>query len=179
MRVNIQKKSINIGLNLGVFIFLIYSLVYIINPVIFLNEIFDIFIRITSIGFGIYSIIDNKKQLKGLISFKEAFTSYFACVATAYLIINLGMIFIFVILDPATSEMLHNKKIMLLEATRLDLLNSNNDTSILDLMIETYRNTFSYSISFIIQGYISKLLGNSIFGLMISLIFKKNNPQIA
>lgn len=179
MKVNIQKESMKIGLNLGVFIFLIYSLTYIINPKVFLNEFFDLFIRIIVIGFGIYSINRNKKLLKGLISFKEVFTSYFACIASAYFIVNIGMIFIFVILDPITAEMLHNEKIILLEISKLDLLNSNNDTSILDLLIENLKNTSSYSISFIIQGYIAKLLGNSIFGLIISLLFKTNNSQTA
>jgi len=92
MEINLNKNSFDIGIKLGILLFFITAIIYIVDINYFTNFLLMLSVyRIPVIAFGIYAVISNKKLNKGLLSFKEAFTSYFWCVVVGYFILNLGL----------------------------------------------------------------------------------------
>ena len=99
MEINIKKIAADMGLILGLILFLLNAIFYVIDLELFLNGA-SLISFVLVIGFGIYSIINSRKKLGGYISWNDSFISYLACVAVGMCIATLSQIFIFVILDP-------------------------------------------------------------------------------
>ena len=105
MKTILKKNSFDIGIKLGIILFLFTITIYAIDIKYFSNLFLMLGVyRIPVIAFGIYAIVNNKKLNKGFLSFKEAFTSYFLCIVLGYLIVNIGSIFIFKFYDPVSAE---------------------------------------------------------------------------
>ena len=89
-----KKKSIDLGIKLGTLLFIITAIIYIVDINYFSNFLLMLMVyKVPVISFGIYAIINNKKMNNGLISFKEAFTSYFLCIVIGYFIHNSSILY--------------------------------------------------------------------------------------
>tara|TARA_B100001287_G_scaffold189936_1_gene160444 strand:- start:1023 stop:1721 length:699 start_codon:yes stop_codon:yes gene_type:complete len=219
MNVSLKKLSAKIGVRLGLTIVLIYSFVLFFDTTFFNRDLFGILIRIIAIGFGIFSIYILKKTFK-TTTFKQNFSSYFICLATGYLIVNVFLLITFNFIDKKSGNIIHNNKLSNLNEEIVTLDNQLNilnkyleihldetidqkrkleknkimDESIFDIknmneeeikqqieLIDYFKNyrvdyrndlegNFSFSIKKVFNGFLQKLLGNAIFGLIISFI---------
>tara|TARA_B100000963_G_C22515344_1_gene620382 strand:- start:130 stop:828 length:699 start_codon:yes stop_codon:yes gene_type:complete len=217
MNVSLKKLAAKIGVKLGLTIVLIYSFVLFFDSTFFNKDLFGILIRFIAIGFGIFSIYIFKKTIN-TTTFKENFSSYFICLATGYLIVNVFVLITFNFIDKKSGNIIHNNKLSNLNEEIVSLENQLNilnkyleifldesidqkinlekikivDESIFDIknmnedeikqqikLIDYFKNyrvedrnylesNFSFSIKEVFNGYLQKLLGNAIFGLIIS-----------
>ena len=161
MKTTLKKNSINLGIKLGIVLSTITLLIYSINLdyIIGLKETLYFF---AMIGFGFYSIYYSRELQNQIISFKEVFTSYFACIAVGYLIAKFGDIVIFKLIDPAAGDLVH-------EMHKANALERGYERNVKFLEDNHY---YSYIIVFNI--YVLVLMLNSIFALIPALILKKS-----
>lgn len=217
MNVNLKILSAKIGLKLGLTIVLIYSLILFFDATYFNKDLFGILIRVIGVGFGVFSIFSVNKIINST-TFKENFSSYFICLATGYLIVNLFLLITFNLIDKKTGNIIHNNKLSnlneeieflddqlnilenyleiflvksidqkknlekkkIVDESFFDIKNMNEQEIKQQIELigdfKNYRveyrndlnNNFSFSIKKVFNGYLQKLLGNAIFGLIIS-----------
>ena len=161
MSTSLKKNSINLGIKLGLVLCLITVLIYSVNLDYF-NGTKDTLYFLAMLGFGFYSIYFSKNLQNGIISFKEVFTSYFACIAVGYLIAKFGEILIFKFIDPAAGDIIQEMvKAMLLEGGNEEY------ARVLD-------DNHYYSYFFVFNMYVTVLLVNAIFALILALILKRS-----
>ena len=172
METNLNKNSFDIGIKLGTLLFFITAIIYIVDINYFTNFLLMLSVyRVPVIAFGIYAVISNKKLNKGFLSFKEAFTSYFWCVAVGYFILNLGSILIFKFIDPAAAEIINENAMVAVKEMMKSL---NSPSELIAATMEEMQNNNAFSYSNIITEFFSRLLMNAIFGLLVAAIFKKS-----
>ena len=176
MENKLKRNSIDIGIKLGTFLFFITAIIYTIDLNYFTNLFLMLGVyRIPVIGFGIYAIITSRKLNNGLITFKEAFTSYFLCVVVGYSILNVGSIIIFKFIDPISAQIINQN----MTPAVLDFIDTINSyvylfsPEAIDIVIENMRNFDGFSYSNIISEFFNRLLMNAIFAVPLALIFKR------
>ena len=176
METNLKKNSIDIGIKLGTFLFFITAIIYTIDLNYFTNFLLMLGVyRIPVICFGIYAIITSRKLNNGLLTFKEAFTSYFLCVVVGYSLLNVGSIIIFKFIDPISAQIINQN----MTPAVLDFMHTINSYAFLfppeafDMAIENMRNFDGFSYSNIISEFFNRLLMNAIFAVPLALIFKR------
>ena len=124
-----------------------------------------------TLAVSIYSVYSSKKIQNQIITFKEAFTAYFLCVAIGYLIVTMGNIVLFKFIDPAAADLIH-EEIMVFTKTMME--NFNTPSDVIDLTMDEMQKNHSFSWMAIFQNYANALLRNAIFGVIVALIFKKS-----
>ena len=171
METNLKKNTIDLGIKLGTFLFVITALIYVIDLKLFTNTWIMLAFMLPTLAVSIYSVYSAKKIQNQIISFKEAFTAYFLCVAIGYLIVTMGNIVLFKFIDPAAADLIH-EEIMVFTKTMMENFNSPSD--VIALTMDEMQKNHSFSWMAIVQNYANALLRNAIFGLIIALIFKKS-----
>ena len=168
-----KKKSIDLGIKLGTFLFIITAIIYIVDLNYFSNFLFMLVVyKVPVISFGIYAIINNKKVNNGLISFKEAFTSYFLCIAIGYFIYNLGKIAIFKFIDPGAVEIIIENTMVAMK----EWMKSFGATSeMISATMQEMQKNNPYTYFNITTEFFIRLLMNTIFAIPLALILKKQN----
>tara|TARA_B100001758_G_C18230975_1_gene515315 strand:+ start:24 stop:542 length:519 start_codon:yes stop_codon:yes gene_type:complete len=171
MQTNLKKNSIDIGIKLGTILFIITTVIYIVDINYFSNFLLMLAVyRIPVIGFGIYAIINNKKLNNGLLTFKEAFTSYFLCIVIGYIMLNAGSIAIFKIIDSEAAVIINENAMVAVK----DMLKSiNTPSDIIAATMEEMQNNEAFSFRNIIIEFFNRLLMNAIFAVPLALFFKK------
>ena len=171
MEFDLKKYSIDLGIKLGTLLFIITALLYVINIEFFYNGLKTALFFPTILGFGIYSAYKSKNYLKKIITFKEAFTAYFVCVAIGYLVTTIGDVVIFKFIDPETANLINEESMILTKQTFEMMQVNSND---IDIALENMQNNPVYSYSNIILNYFIIILINAVFGIVPALIFKKS-----
>ena len=171
MEFDLKKHSIDLGIKLGTVLFIITAFLYLINIEYFYNGLKAVLFFPIILGFGIYSAYSSKKNLHQIITFKEAFTAYFACIAIGYLITSVGDIVIFKFINPEAANLI-NEESMIKTKQVFEMMQVNSNE--IDIALENLRNNPVYSYSNIISNYFIIILINAIFGMIPALIFKKS-----
>tara|TARA_B100001778_G_scaffold71338_2_gene56744 strand:- start:1797 stop:2315 length:519 start_codon:yes stop_codon:yes gene_type:complete len=172
METTLNKNSIDLGVKLGTFLFIITAIIYVVDLNYFSNFLLMLAVyRIPVIAFGIYAVISNKKLKNGIITFKEAFTSYFLCIVIGYLIVNLGTIVLFKFIDPAAAGIINENAMV---AVKEMMENYDSPSELIAATMDEMQNNDAFSFSSIIAEFFSRLLLNAIFAVPVALIFKKS-----
>ena len=172
MKNNLKKNSIDLGIKLGTLLFFITAIIYSVDINYFSNFLLMLGVyRIPVICFGIYAIISNRKLNNGLLTLKEAFTSYFLCIVIGYLMVNTGSIIIFKFIDPEAALIINENAMVAVK----DMLKSfNTPSDIITATMEEMQNNDVFSYQNIIIEFFNRLLMNAIFAVPLALIFKKS-----
>tara|TARA_B100002052_G_scaffold177491_1_gene161571 strand:- start:717 stop:1235 length:519 start_codon:yes stop_codon:yes gene_type:complete len=171
MQTNLKKNSIDIGIKLGTILFIITAVIYVVDINYFSNFLLMLAIfRGPVIGFGIYAIVNNKKLNNGLLTFKEAFTSYFLCIVIGYIMVNTGSILIFKFIDTEAAVIINENAMV---AVKEMLKSFNTPSDIIAATMEEMQNNDAFSYRNIIIEFFNRLLMNAIFAVPLALIFKK------
>lgn len=172
----IKKNATNMGLTLGITLALISTLAYALSLDLYTKWWFGILLFILTVTFGIISVSKSKGALNGFISFKEAFTSYFITILIGVLISTAVSIVIFVVVDPEAAVYLQEK---IIEMSVGMMERFGVPESEIAKQVEELQKTNSYSLGKQIQGFFIGLVIYSVVGLLIALIFKRKNPDLA
>jgi hypothetical protein len=168
--VNLKKSAINYGLILGGILAGSTALMYAINIELLANWWLSFLFFFVTIAVGIVSVAKSKSLLKGYISFKQGFTSYFITIAIG-LIIGVALnIIIFNIIDPEGGDFL---KTQALETTEAFLKRIGTPKEAIEEAMKKAREEDSFGVLKQLQAYAFQLAFYSIFGLLVSLIMKR------
>ena len=179
MEIDVKKIAADLGVILGVMLFMLNAIFYIVDIELFLNPTVSLYSLFFVIAFGCYSIINSRKKLGGYINWSDSFVSYMVCIAIGMSIAALTQIFIFLILDPVATEKLNEMSLIMIKETYSSM--GVNEELLQQVLIEAEKNP-SFSFKNITLGLAVVLLMHVIIGAicaLITLIFNRNNPEIA
>ncbi len=176
MEIDVKKLSADLGVKLGLLLFLSNAVFYVVDIELFLNWKISIFFLVIVIGSGIYSIINARKKLGGYINWSDAFVSYMACVAVGMLIAALTQIFIFVILDPGAAEKLNEASMIMVKEMYAGM---NLPEEVIQQALIEMEKKPQLSLSNLTLSLAVGLGIQAFFGAINALIFKRSNPEIA
>jgi ABC-type antimicrobial peptide transport system permease subunit len=170
----IKTKGITFGLILGFILALMTTYGYAIDLELFTSYWLLILNFFIVIIVGILAVAYTKKALGGFITFKEAFTVYVITIAMGLLISLLVGYLIFNVVDPGIKTQLTD---MTIEKTVETMERFNVPQENIDEAIDNIREQDSFSIGNQIKSYFIMVAIYSLFGLLIALILKRNDPD--
>lgn len=170
----IKKNGILFGIITGILGALITTLIYVINLELFTSMWIGIGSIILYIIIGIVLLTKTKKELKGILSFKDAFTTYFISALIGILISVVFNIILFNIIDPGVKETLKEITIKYMVDT---MHRFNTPQSAVNDAIKKLQENDPYSTIELIKGTVFKIAFSALFGLLLALVFKSNTTQ--
>ncbi len=170
----IKKNGITYGIFAGVVSALITAAIYAIDLNLFVKWWIGIAIIIIYITIGIVLLSKTKKELKGVFSFKEAFTTYFISGVVATLISVGFNILLFNVIDPSAKDTLNE---IFIKSTAETLQKFGTPTAAINEAVTKMQENNPYSTVELLKGSIFSIAGTAFFGLILALIFKSKPSQ--
>lgn len=174
MENNFKTKARDLGLLMGLSLTLITVFIYAFNLSLFTSLWIMLLNFIIILGFGVFSAASAKKIIGEFPTFKEIFTSYTITITIGLLISTIIGIFIFNIIDPGAAETV--KELSLEESEKLMRRFGAPESEIEKALIEAEKNE-PFSLVSQIKNYFGFLAFMLVIGLLVSLIFRKKNPN--
>jgi hypothetical protein len=165
----IKKNGITFGITIGIVSALITATIYAINLNLFTSW------WIGSLGILIYLILGiilltkTKKELNGVFTFKDAFTTYFIAAVIGILISTFFNIILFNFIDPGAKDTLIE---LMIKYTVSMMQKFGTPASAINEAITKMRESNPYSISELLKGSVFSIVFSSIFGLIMAAFFK-------
>jgi len=176
MEQSVKSTALNYGLYLGLFFTAATAIIYAVSLDLFIEWWLGIIFFVIAIVVGVMAATKSKKLLGGFISFKNAFTAFFVTLALGSLIGTIVTIIIFAFVDPEAAQYL-NEQILILTKQTMERFGAPDDTIREALAKAEDKDNFSLASQMI--GWVWRLLIYIIFGLIVALIVKKNDPEKA
>jgi len=176
MKEIIKKTGINFGLIFGFLVSLIVLYAFAVDSSILTNYWIVLLVPfLLVIISGLFAIGTVKKDQNGFISFKEGFTTYFIMIALGLLINTVVSIMIFNVIAPEFQETV--KELQITKTTEM-MESFNVPYEQIDEAIEKINEDNQFAIQKQMLSYVIGLAIYSIFGLLLALILKRNNPEL-
>ncbi|WP_338730988.1 DUF4199 domain-containing protein [Mangrovimonas cancribranchiae] len=175
MEKSVKSIAINYGLYLGGILALFSVLAYAINLDLYTKVWYGIALLLIVIVFGIISTVKTKSALQGIISFKEAFTSYFLTVLIGIAISSVVSILIFNVIDPEAAIVLKEKIV----DSQVQMMRNFGapEEAVAEAVEKMEAESNMFSIGNVLQSLVFQLVGFSIVGLIVALVLKKNEEN--
>lgn len=170
----IKKNGITFGIITGVISILITSFIYLVDIKLFTAWWLGIISIVIYLIIGIYLLIKTRKELGGVFSFKEAFTTYFV---SAIIGIGISVIFnvlLFNVIDPSLKDTVQELSI---ESAVNMMKKFGTPTSEIKKAVESMSQTNQFEAINQIKGAAFSIIFSSIFGLLLAAIFKSKPKQ--
>ena len=168
----IKKNGISYGIITGVVSALITTAIYSIDLNLFVKWWLVIFLVYITIGIVLLS--KTKKELKGIFSFKEAFTTYFIS-AVIGILISVGFnILLFNFIDPSAKDTINE---IVIKYTAETMQKFGAPSSAVNEAVKKMQENNPYSTIELIKGSAFSIAGSALFGLLLALIFKSKPTQ--
>ena len=170
----IKKNGVSFGIITGVVSALITTAIYSIDLNLFIKWWLGIIIFLIYITIGIVLLSKTKKELKGIFSFKEAFTTYFIS-AVIGILISVGFnILLFNVIDPSVKDTLNE---ITIKYTVETMEKFGAPSSAINEAVKKMQESSPYSTLELIKGSAFSIAGSALFGLLLALIFKSKPTQ--
>ncbi|WP_310559207.1 DUF4199 domain-containing protein [Flavobacterium sp.] len=170
----IKKNGISYGIITGVVSALITTAIYSIDLNLFVKWWLGIIIIAVYIIIGIILLAKTKKELKGIFSFKEAFTTYFIS-AVIGILISVGFnILLFNFIDPSAKDAINE---IVIKYTAETMQKFGAPSSAINEAVKKMQESNPYSTIELIKGSAFSIAGSALFGLLLALIFKSKPTQ--
>lgn len=170
----IKKNGVSYGIITGVVSALITTSIYAID----LNLFTAWWVTLISISsYLIISIVlltKTKKELNGIFSFKDAFTTYFISAVVGILISVIFNIILFNFIDPSAKESI--KELSIKYAVEM-MQKFNTPSSAINEAVKKLQENDQFSIIELIKGSVFSIIFSALFGLLLALIFKSKPTQ--
>jgi Protein of unknown function (DUF4199) len=170
----IKKNGISYGIITGVVSALITTAIYSIDLNLFVKWWLGIVIFLVYITIGIVLLSKTKKELKGIFSFKEAFTTYFIS-AVIGILISVGFnILLFNVIDPSAKDTINE---IVINYTAETMQKFGAPSSAINEAVKKMQENNPYSTIELLKGSAFSIAGSALFGLLLALIFKSKPTQ--
>lgn len=172
----IKKNGLKYGIISGLIAVAVTLGVYLIDYKMFASGGVGIISLIAGATVSILMFINTKKQLNGVLSFKEGFTLYFFYAINSIAIATLFNILLYNVIDP---ELKVKVTEIIIEKTVEAMKAFGGDNNMLKEMISKLKSEDNFSVVNQALGSIYTLLFSSIWGLILAAIFKSktnDNP---
>ncbi|MDG1715310.1 DUF4199 domain-containing protein [Lacinutrix sp.] len=175
METSTKSSAINYGLYLGGLMALTTILGYALYLDLLTKWWLGILLFIVIIVFGILSALKSKSIQNGVITFKEAFSSYFITVAIGIIISMVISILIFNFIDPDAAIALKEKTI---DAT-IQMMRSFNapEEAVAQTLEQMEAQKNQFSIAPQLQSNAIFLVIQAVIGLIVALIVKRDTEN--
>ena len=170
----IKKNALTFGLISGIISILTYTLIYVINVEYFVSVWLGLAGLAISITLACILLARTKKELKGNLSFKEAFTTYFIMALISLAIATTFSIILFNLIDPTLKVTL---KELTLKKTASLMGQFGAPQSEINKALKTVADTDQFSVFAQLKGILTSIVVSSIFGLILAAFFKTPNRQ--
>lgn len=169
MEKTIQKNGTTIGAILGSTLILITAVMYAVDLNLFTNAWIGFFTFMLAVGFGIYSCYSNKRLLKGIMSYREAFTSFIVPIIVGTFMNVLFYILLFNVIDTAAKEQVSE---LVIEYTENMMSSFRVPESEIEKAIEELREKDNLSIFAQLKSYLTFIVIYALVGFLVALGFK-------
>lgn len=170
----IKKNDITFGVIMGVFSILVTATIYAVNLEMFISWWVGLLAIAISITIGVILVSKTKRQLNGLITFKEAFTTYFLAAVIGSTISVLFNIVLFNYIDPSAKETLQELTVKY----SVEMMQKfGAPASAINKAVADMQKTDNYAPANQLFGLVVSFIFSAIFGLILALIFKSKSSQ--
>lgn len=170
----IKKNGISYGIITGVVSALITTAIYSIDLNLFVKWWLGILIFLVYIVISIILLSKTKKELKGIFSFKEAFTTYFIS-AVIGILISVGFnILLFNVIDPSAKDAINE---IVIKYTAETMQKFGAPSASVAEAVKKMQENNPYSTIELLKSSIFSIAGSALFGLLLALIFKSKPTQ--
>ena len=170
----IKKNGISYGIITGVVSALITTAIYSIDLNLFVKWWLGIMIFLVYIIISIILLSKTKKELKGIFSFKEAFTTYFIS-AVIGILISVGFnILLFNVIDPSAKDAINE---IVIKYTAETMQKFGAPSASVAEAVKKMQENNPYSTIELLKSSIFSIAGSALFGLLLALIFKSKPTQ--
>jgi Protein of unknown function (DUF4199) len=170
----IKKNGVSFGVMTGILSALITAAIYAIDLNLFVKWWLGIIIMSVYIIIGIVLLSKTKKELKGVFTFKEAFTTYFIS-AVIGILISVGFnILLFNVIDPSAKETINE---IVIKYTAETMQKFGAPSVAVNEAIKKMQENNPYSAIELLKSSVFSIGGSALFGLLLALIFKSKPSQ--
>jgi hypothetical protein len=165
----IKRNGITFGVISGIISALVTTSIYAIDLNLFTSWWVGVLILTIYLIIGIVLLSKTKKELNGIFSFKDAFTTYFICAVVGILISTLFNIILFNVIDPAAKDTLRE---LTIKYTVSMMQKFGTPASAINEAIAKLKENDPYSVIELLKGSVFSIVFSSIFGLLMAAFFK-------
>jgi len=170
----IKKNGITYGVMIGVASALITATIYAVDLNLFTAWWMGLIGIAISITISIILLSKTKRELKGIFTFKEAFTTYFIAAVIGILISTSFNILLFNIIDPSAKDTLSE---LMIKYTVGMMQKFGSPASVINETIEKMKLSNPYSTFELLKGSVFAIVISAIFGLIFAAFFKSKSTQ--
>lgn len=165
----IKKNGITFGILTGLFSILLTTAIYVIDLNLFTAWWISIINIVIYIAIAIILLSKTKKELNGVFTFKEAFTTYFIS-ALIGLVLSVGFnMILFNVVDPGAQDTIKEITIKYMIST-MEKFNAPAET--VNAAIKDLQENNQFSVLGLLKGLLTNIIFVSIFGLIMAAFFK-------
>jgi len=172
----VKKNGVTYGIIIGVVSALLTAGLYAIDLKLFASTWIGALSFTIVLIVSIVLLINTKKSLANIFSFKDAFTTYFIAILIGVLISTFFNILLFNFIDPEAKETIGRYLVKFMTET---LQKFGTPASAIDETISKMKENNPFSIPELLKAIVFSLIGYSILGLILAAIFKSKTPQQA
>ncbi len=165
----IKKNGITFGIITGVISILITGFIYLVDIKLFTAWWLGIVSIIIYLAIGIYLLMKTRKELGGVFSFKDAFTTYFISAVVGIAISVIFNILLFNYIDPSLKETVQELSI---ESAVNMMKKFGTPTSEIKKAVQGMSETNQFETFNQLKGSAFSIIFSAIFGLILAAIFK-------
>lgn len=170
----VKQNGINYGIAMGIISILITALIYAIDLNLFVNMWLGLSIIAMFIIIGVILVSKTKKQLNGLITFKEAFTTYFITAVIGATMSVAFNIILFNFIDLEAKDTLNE---IAIETTVNMMKKFGAPAEEITKQAAILKETDNYSIPNLSKGLIFNFIFSAVFGAILALIFRNKTSN--
>jgi hypothetical protein len=165
----VKKNGITFGIITGVISILMTATIYALDISLFVSMAVGFSMIAVYLIIGIVLLSKTKKELNGVFSYKEAFTTYFISAVIGILISVLFNILLFNIIDPGAQDTL---KELSIKSTVETMEKWDVPSTEIKKAVEKLETTNQFSTVELLKGSIFTIIFSAIFGFILAAFFK-------
>ena len=165
----IKKNGITYGVIIGVFSILVTTLIYVIDLSLFINWMVGVFSLIVFLIIGIVLLKKTKKEMNGILTFKEAFTTYFLASVIGATMSVLFQLVLFNFVDTDAKDALNSLNVKFTTET---MQKWGAPEKAIDEQRAALANVDNYSPANLFKGLIFSFVLSGIMGAILGLVFR-------
>ncbi|WP_434035383.1 DUF4199 domain-containing protein [Formosa sp. 4Alg 33] len=174
MENSLKSMAATYGIYLAILLSAITIIAYVVDLEILTSMWVSAGVFIVIIVFGIFSTAKAKKAQNGFITFKDAFTAYFATVVIGVIISTLVSIIIFNFIDPDVADFL---KQQIIEKSTGMMESFGAPQEQIDIAIAEMEKQNQFAIGNQLKSLAFSIIFYCIVGLIIAFAMKKTDPE--